>query len=183
MALDNRAVSQDHDGHPGVVGQVHELEMGELRAPRAGGRDNRGSPGRGSEGGGGQPQPVVGRQLDLAELVANHERVGPVELGLAHERLDVVAIAEVRRHAAGRGVGVGQQTERFEVGHGAPNGGRADLQAIAADEGLGADRDGGQGVVLDHGPEHGTLPLGQVDRRMGRRGRLWGAFRHLCSIG
>ena len=76
-----------------------------------------------------------------------------------------------------------EQAERFEIGHRAPDGGRADLEPVAADERLRADRDRGQDVILDHGSEHGPLPLGQVNRRaMGGgwqfRACLFGAFWH-----
>ena len=51
-------------------------------------------------------------------------------------------------------------------------------EAVALDQRLGADRHGGQDVVLDHGAQHAALPLGQVDAArgtwLGCRGLVFG---------
>ncbi len=65
-----------------------------------------GRAGAAGEDRGREAQPLVAGQLHLAELVADHELVGLVELRLAHERLDVEPVAEVRGHAAGTRVRV-----------------------------------------------------------------------------
>ena len=96
------------------------------RAARPCRGDDRGGAGAGGEDRGGQPQPLVAGQLHLAELVADHELVGAVEGRLAHQRLDVDPIAQVRRDASGAGVRVAQQAQRLELGHGAAHGRRAD---------------------------------------------------------
>ena len=120
----------------------------------------------------GEAQPLVARQLDLAELVPDHEPVRAVKLRLAHQRLDVDAVPEVGRHAAGAGVRMLQQAHRLELGHRRANGRRADAHAPARDEVLGANRGRVEDVVLDHGAQHRPLPLGQLADRPLRRKAL-----------
>jgi hypothetical protein len=118
-ALRDVAVNEDQDAQARPVRQLDELDMAEARAPRARRCDDRGAAGAGGQDRGGEAQPLVARQLHLAELVANHELVGVVERCLAHERLHVGPIAQVGRHATGARVRMGQQAHRFKLGHGA----------------------------------------------------------------
>ena len=163
--LGDVAVGEDEHQQAAAIRERHELEVAELGAPRARRRDDRRRAGVAGQDARRQAQPVVAGQLHLAELVTDHEPVGRVELGLAHEGLDVQPIPEVRGDAPGAGVRVAEQAQRLELRHGAADGGRRDAEAVAGDERLRSDGDGGEHVVLDDGAQHRTLPLGQVDRR------------------
>ena len=122
----------------------------------------------------------------LAQRVAGVEtnrEVSRVELGLSHQRFDVEAVAEVRRHAAGAGVRMAEQAHRLELGHGAADGGRRDAQAVSAHERLRADRHRRHDVVLDHDAQDRPLSVGQLERGCDRGvglGRLWNSG-HLPS--
>ena len=99
-ALHDVAVTQHEDEQPGAVRQRDELHVAEPSPPSARRRDDRGRSRAAGQDARRQAQPVVARQLHLAELVTDHEPIGLVQLRLAHERLDVEPIAEVGRARA-----------------------------------------------------------------------------------
>ena len=96
---------------------------------------------------------MLAGELDLAELVADHQLLDGRQRDGLDDRLDVEAIAGVGRDAAGGRVRVGQQAVRLELGEDAADGRAGHAEAIALDERLAADRRGGRDVFLDDGPK------------------------------
>ena len=102
---------------------------------------------------GGQAKPVLAGELDLAELVADHQLLDGGQRHGFDDRLDVEAVALIGRDAAGRRVRVGQQAVRLELGEDAAHGRAGHAEAVAVDERLAADRRRGRDVFLDDGPK------------------------------
>ena len=96
---------------------------------------------------------MLAGELDLAELVADHQLLDGGQRDGLDDRLDVEAVARVGRDAAGRGVRVGQQAVRLELGEDVADGRAGHAEAVALDERLAADRRGGGDVFLDDGPK------------------------------
>ena len=96
---------------------------------------------------------MLAGELDLPELVADHQLLDRGERDGLGDRLDVEAIAGVGGDPAGRGVRVGQQAVRLELGEDAPDRRAGHAKAVAVDERLAADRRGGGDVFLDDGPK------------------------------
>jgi hypothetical protein len=98
-----------------------------------------------------------GNQCSLAnltaELVADHQLLDRGQRDDLRDRFDVEAVARVGRDAPGRGVRVGQQAVRLELGEDAPDGRARHGEAVALDERLAPDRRGGRDVFLDDGPK------------------------------
>ena len=100
-----------------------------------------------------EAEPVLTRELDLAELVADHQLLDRRQRYGVDDRLHVEAVAGVRGHAPGTCVRVGQQPGGFELREDASNGRTGHAEAIALDERLAADRLCGRDVFLDDGPK------------------------------
>ena len=96
---------------------------------------------------------MLARELDLAELVADHQLLDGWERHGVDDRFDVEAVAGIRRHAPGARVRVGQETGGLELGEDVADGRAGHAEAIALDERLAADRLGGRDVFLDDGPK------------------------------
>jgi len=96
---------------------------------------------------------VLARQLDLAELVPDHQLLDGGQRDGLGDRFHVEAVARIGRDATGGGVRVRQEAVGLELGEDAPDGGARDAQAIALDECLAADRRRGRDVFLDDGPK------------------------------
>ena len=96
---------------------------------------------------------MLAGELDLAELVADHQLLDRRERDGLDDRLDVEAIAVVGRDAPGRRVRVGQQAVGLELGEDAADRRAGHAEAVALDERLAADRRGGRDVFLDDGPK------------------------------
>ena len=105
------------------------------------------------ERGRGEAEPVLARELDLAELVADHQLLDRRQRHRVDDRFDVEAVAGVGRHAARARVRVGQEAGGLELGEDAAHGRAGHAQAVALDQGLAADRLGGRDVFLDDGPK------------------------------
>ena len=88
---------------------------------------------------GGELDPLVLLAPGLVELVADGLLDLPREVALLHQRLDVIAVALVGRHAAGGGVRVADEALVLEPGHLAADGCRRERQVEAAHDRLGAD--------------------------------------------
>ena len=93
------------------------------------------------------------RELDLAELVADHQLFDGRERRSLDDRLDVVAVAVIGRNATGRGVRVGQQAFVLELGQHMSHRGAADAKAVPRDQCLRTDGHRARDVFLDDGPE------------------------------
>ena len=165
-ALMDVPVGEDEHEEARAVGERHELGVAEPRSSRSRRRHDRCRMRAPGQDAGRKPQPVVAGERDLAELVADRQLVGHVELGIAHERLDVQAVAEVGGDPARARVRVRQQAERLELGHRAAHGRRRDAESVALDEGFRAHRDRREDVVLHDGAQHRPLPLGQLGARL-----------------
>ena len=103
---------------------VGGARLGRRREPRRTG--DRGERGRR------EAEPVLAGELDLAELVADHQLLDGGQGTRLGDGLDVVAIAGVRRDAPGRRVRVGQQAVGLELGEDAANRGAGHAEAIAS---------------------------------------------------
>ena len=112
----DRALAQDEDeaGHPLVDGD--EVDPADVGVARLGRGRQAGRAGDRREGRGREAEPVLAGELDLAELVPDHQLLDGRQRDRLDDRLDVEAIAGVGRQAAGRGVRVGQQAVRLELG-------------------------------------------------------------------
>ena len=145
------AEDEDQAGHPFVDGdQVDPPDVGVARLGR-GGQTRR--PGDRGERRRREAEPVLAGELDLAELVADHQLLDGRQRNGLDDRLDVEAVAGVGRDAAGGGVRVGQQAVRLELGEDAADGRAGHAEAVALDERLAADRRRGRDVFLDDGPK------------------------------
>ena len=83
---------------------------------------------------------MLAGELHLAELVADHQLLDRRQRHGVDDRLDVEAVAGVRRHATGAGVRMGQQPGTLELGEDAAHGRAGHAEAVALDERLAADR-------------------------------------------
>ena len=93
------AQHQDEAGHALVDrDQVDPADVGVARLGRGREAGRRGSP---SERRRGQPEPVLAGELDLAELVADHQLLDGRQRHVSAMRLDVEAVARVGRDAPG----------------------------------------------------------------------------------
>ena len=106
-----------HHGNQGgeAIGGTHQVNVPELCGGWA---HRRGDPRRARgarQGGGGDPEPLVGTPLGLAELVPNHELVDRGHLVGGGDLHGVGAVAEVGWNAARRGVWLHQEAELFEL--------------------------------------------------------------------
>ena len=137
---------------------IRSLTADEVDPPDMGGArlGRRGEPGRARH-----PASVVAARRNQCSLAnstwPNWWRIISCSTGgqrhRVDDRLDVEAIAGVRRHAAGARVRVGQQAGRLELGEDAPDRRAGHAKAVALDERLAADRRGGRDVFLDDGPK------------------------------
>src|SRR4029079_9164079 len=102
----------------------------------------------------------------LLELVAHRAEVDAERPGAALDRddelLGVDPVAVLRRHAAGGGVRVAEQTERLELGELATYGGRGHVEARPLDERLRPDRLPGRDVLLDDASQDLALARRQL---------------------
>jgi hypothetical protein len=96
---------------------------------------------------------VLAGELDLAELVADHQLLDGGQGNRLDDRFDVEAVASVGRDAAGGGVRMCQEPVRLELGEDAAHGRAGHAEAVALHERLAADRRGGGDVFLDDGPK------------------------------
>ena len=145
------AEDEDQAGHPLIDGdQVDPPDVGVARLGRGGQARRTGDRGERRRR---EAKPVLAGELDLAELVADHQLLDRRQRNGLDDRLDVEAIAGVGRDAAGGGVRVGQQAVRLELGEDAADGRAGHAEAIALDERLAADRRRGRDVFLDDGPK------------------------------
>ena len=94
---------------------------------------------------------MLAGELDLAELVADHQLLDRRQRDGLDDRFDVKAVAGVGRDAAGGRVRVGQQAVRLEFGEDAAHGRAGHAEAVALDERLAPDRCRGGDVFLNDG--------------------------------
>ena len=100
------------------------------------------------------------RLLDLGARRGQPElEPGRAHLGPREQLVDVEPVARLGRHAARRGVRMGQQADPLELGQLVADGRRRHAEPGALDERLRADRLPGRHVLLDDEPEDVALPL------------------------
>ena len=145
------AQHEDQARHPLVDGD--EVDAADVRGAGLGRRRQTRRARQPGERRGREAEPVLARELDLAELVADHQLLDRRQRHGVDDRFDVEAVAGVRGHAPGTGVRVGQQPGRFELREDASNGRAGHAEAVALDERLAADRLSGRDVFLDDGPK------------------------------
>ena len=117
-----------------------EVDVAQPARPRLGRSCQSGRMRRRGDRGRGQPEPLLAGELDLAELVPDHE---PLDRGNLHVRrylLDVQPVAGISRDSSGARVRMRQIAGPLELGHDVAHGGRAHAQAVALDERLTANR-------------------------------------------
>ena len=99
----------------------------------------------------------------LVELLAQRAPLGRREVAvLLHQQLDEVAVALVGRHAAGRGVRLGDQAGFFERRHLVAHGGRRQLTLVLAGDQVGRDGLGEGDVFLDDVAEDAFSARGEL---------------------
>jgi hypothetical protein len=140
---------------------LHELDVLELDVQHLGRGDDRGIHGRAGQDGGGEAHPLVGIELDLIELVVDHALLFGGQRLFGHKELDEVAIALIRRNAAGGSVRWGDEAFVLEGGHLVADGGGGDGDGDATGDRLGGDGDGGIDVVLDDELEDVAAAVGE----------------------
>ena len=147
------ALTQDEDqaGHPLVDGD--HVDAADVRVAGLGRRREAGRAGDRREGRRREAEPVLAGELDLPELVADHQLLDRGQRDRVGDGLHVEAVALVGGDPAGGRVRVGQQAGRFELREDAAHRGAGHAEAIAVDERLAADRRGGRDVFLDDGPK------------------------------
>ena len=169
-------VDDDEAGHP--LPDPDELDPADPGGARLG---RGGDPGRVRHRGKsrrGEAEPLVGGELDLPELVADHQLLHGRERPLGDERLDVEAVARIRGDAPRRRVGVPEEAGHLELGEDVADRRRADAQRVPLHERVRPDRRSGGDVFLDDGQQdrlgsgvertaaaadssrHGMAPLG-----------------------
>src|SRR4029077_5064899 len=79
-----------------------------------------------------------------------------------HQEVDEVAVAGVRRHAAGRGMRLAQIAQVGQLGELAPDRRRGEVDEGPALQRLRADWNGARRALLDYRPEDGLLPVFHV---------------------
>jgi hypothetical protein len=146
-------LAQDEDEAGHALVDRNEVDPSDVRGARLGRGGDARRPGQPGEGRGGQPEPVLAGELDLPELVADHQLLDGRQGRDVGQRLDVEAVAGVGRDAAGARVRVGQQAGDLQVGQDVADGRAGHPEAVALDERLAADRLGGRDVFLDDGPK------------------------------
>ena len=134
------ALGEDDDEACRARAGRDQIDVAQTAGVRLGRRGEAGGVRDAGDGRGGEAEPLLARELDLAELVADHQPLDRREADLRRDRLDVQAVAGVGRHAAGAGVRVGQVAGSLEIGHDVADRGRADAQPEAVDQRLAADR-------------------------------------------
>ena len=105
--------------------------MAELGGGRAHRRGDPRSARRARQGGGGDPEPLVGAPFGLAELVPNHELINRGDLVGGGDLHRVGAIAKVGRDATGGGVRLHEQTELLKFNEHPAHGGGRDAKVVA----------------------------------------------------
>ena len=148
-------VREHDDDAREAVAAGHDIHAADTDRARLGGRRDGGGSGGRRERGRREPEPLLARELDLAELVADHQLLDGGERDGVRDRLDVQAIATVGRHAARARVRMPEQLSHLQLGHDVADRGRADREAVLLDERRAADRLGGGDVFLDDGPQDG----------------------------
>ncbi len=145
------AEHEDEARHPLVDGdEVDPPDVGRARLGRR--RDARRA-GETGKGRGRETEPVLAGELDLTELVPDHQLLDGRQRHGIDDRFDIEAIARVGRHATGTRVGVRQEASRLEVGEDVPDSRTRHAKAIALDERQAADRLCRRDVFLDDGPK------------------------------
>src|SRR3954447_5951180 len=146
------ALAEDEDQARHALVDRHEIDPTDMSVTWLGrGGDAGGSSDRRKRRGS-KPEPVLAGELDLAELVADHQLLDGGQRDGLGDRFDVEPIALVRGDATGGCVRVGQETVRLELGEDAANRRAGHAEAVAVDERLAADRRRGRDVFLDDGP-------------------------------
>jgi len=77
---------------------------------------------------------VLARELDLSELVPNHELLDLGHERRIHDRLDVPAVAGIGRDPAGRRMRVAEQPGELELGQDVADGRARHAEAVTLDE-------------------------------------------------
>ena len=96
---------------------------------------------------------MLAGELDLPELVADHQLLDGRQRHGIHDGFDVVAVALVGGDATRGGMRMRQQSGGFKLGQDAADRGARDTQAVSLDERLRADGHRGGDVFLDDGPQ------------------------------
>jgi hypothetical protein len=96
---------------------------------------------------------VFAGELDLAELVPDHQLLHRRQRDGIDDRLDVEAVPGVGRDAPGTRVGMGQQPGQLQLSEDVADRGARHAEAVAVDERLAADRLCRRDVFLDDGPK------------------------------
>jgi hypothetical protein len=171
--LANGALGEDQDEAGQAVAGLDQVEAAQARSLGLGGRRDA----RHVRGTGkcrcSQPEPLLAGELDLAELVADHELLDGRQDDRIRDGLDVQAVAGIGRDAAGARVRAAQEAGPLELGHHVADRRGADVKTVFDDERLARHRLGGGHVFLDDGPQDGR------GARVERAGAVL-ASRHAC---
>jgi hypothetical protein len=147
------ALSQHEDqaGHPLV--HRDEIDPPDVRGVRLRRRRDPRGAGQPGEGRRGEAEPVLARELDLPELVSDHQLLDSRQRDGIGDRLDEEPIAGIRRDATGARVGMRQQAGCLELREDVPHGRARHAKAVSVDERLARDRLCRRDIFLDDGPK------------------------------
>ena len=118
----DRTLAEDEDeaGHPLVDGD--EVDPPDVGGPRLGRRREAGRSGQTGQRRGRKTEPVLAGELDLAELVADHQLLDRGKRDRIDDRFDVEAVSGVGGDATGGDVRVSQEAVGLELGEDVPDG-------------------------------------------------------------
>ncbi|MEJ7696019.1 MAG: hypothetical protein WKF78_05180 [Candidatus Limnocylindrales bacterium] len=114
----------------------HEVDPTDMGRPGLGRRREAGGSGQAGEGRGCEPEPVLTGELDLAELVADHQLLDRGQRHRVGEGLHVQAVAGVGGDASGARMRMAQQARHLEFGQDVTDGRAGHAEAIALHERL-----------------------------------------------
>jgi hypothetical protein len=142
---------QDEAGHPFV--DRDEVDPADVGDRGLGRRRQTRRPGEAGQGRRREAEPVLAREFDLTELVADHQLLDRRQGRGIDDRFDVEPIPGVGRHAPGAGMRMAQQPSHLQLSQDVADGRAGHAEGVALDECQTADRLGGGDVFLDDGPK------------------------------
>ena len=148
--LQHPRLLQHHDDQRQVLVHADQLQQANSRLAGVRRRHHGGVAHACGQDRGRQVRPLFQFARGLVELVADRLLGVVGQVLFLHQRLDVVAVTGVGRHAARRRVRLGDVPLFLERGHVVAHSGRGDTQLVPLDERVRADRLGRPDVLVDY---------------------------------
>ena len=99
-------------------------------------------------------------EIKLAQLIVD---VPGIVLDV-DEHVDIVAVTQVRRHPAGRGMGMGQKPHFLQFSHDVPEGRGAHAEIVSFDQHIGTDRHAAGNIAVYNSLKYPSISIIQVHR-------------------